>query len=146
MTWGGRARGWTTCRSSFVLHDRATVRDPWPAHDLVAALRVEVGRNPYDRALSDLIGLLSTRSEEFRAQWARHDVWFHRTGTKRLHHPLVGDLTLAYEVLELPADPGLLLAVSSADAGSASEGGLRELARWSSTRSRLSPAESVPQP
>ena len=107
------------------------------AHDLVAALRGEAGRNPYDRALSDLIGLLSTRSEEFRIQWARHDVWFHRSGTKRLRHPLVGDLALAFEVLELPADPGLSLAIYSAEPGSASEEALRELARWSSTRARL---------
>jgi PAS domain-containing protein len=68
--------------------------------DAVAALHGEVGRNPYDRALSDLIGLLSTLSEESRVEWARHDVRFHRSGTKRMHHPLVGDLTLAYERLE----------------------------------------------
>src|SRR4051795_1634092 len=67
------------------------------ARDVVAALRGEAGRNPYDRALSDLIGLLSTRSEAFRVAWARHDVRFHRSGTKRFRHPLVGDLTLAYE-------------------------------------------------
>ena len=66
-------------------------------------------RNPYDRALSDRVGLLSTRSEEFRVAWARHDVRFHRSGSKRMHHPLVGGLTLAHERLELPADPGLAL-------------------------------------
>jgi transcriptional regulator with XRE-family HTH domain len=65
------------------------------ARDIVATLRGTAGRNPYDRALSDLIGLLSTRSEEFRVRWASHDVRFHRSGTKRLQHPLVGDLTLA---------------------------------------------------
>ena len=107
------------------------------AHDMVAALRGEAGRNPYDRTLSDLVGLLSTRSEEFRIQWARHDVWFHRSGTKKLHHPLVGDLTLAYEVMELSADPGLTLAVYSTEPGSASEAALHELADWSSTRVRL---------
>lgn len=112
------------------------------AHDLVAALRGEAGRNPYDRALSDLIGLLSTRSEEFRVQWAHHDVWFHRSGTKRLHHPLVGDLTLAYEVVELPADPGLTLAIYSAEPGSPSEERLRELAGWSATRAKLAAAQA----
>ena len=60
-------------------------------------LHAEAGRNPYDRGLSDLIGELSTRSEEFRVRWARHDVRFHRSGTKRLRHPLVGELTLAFE-------------------------------------------------
>jgi hypothetical protein len=107
------------------------------AHDVVAALRGEAGRNPYDRPLSDLIGQLSTRSEEFRVLWGRHDVRFHRSGTKRFHHPLVGDLTLAYESLPLPADPGLTLVTYSAEPGSPSEAALAELARWSATRTRL---------
>jgi transcriptional regulator with XRE-family HTH domain len=107
------------------------------AHDIVATLRSEAGRNPYDRALTDLVGQLSTRSEEFRVRWASHDVRFHRTGVKRLHHPLVGDLTVAYESLELPADPGLTIVTHSAEPGSPSEQALRELAQWSSTRARL---------
>jgi len=108
--------------------------------DAVASLRGEAGRNPYDRALSDLVGLLSTRSEEFRVAWARHDVRFHRSGTKRMRHPLVGDVTLAYERLELPADQGLALVTYSAEPGSASEAALGELARWASTRDRLAVA------
>jgi transcriptional regulator with XRE-family HTH domain len=112
------------------------------AHDVVAALRGEAGRNPYDRGLSDLVGLLSTRSDEFRVRWASHDVRFHRSGTKRFHHPLVGDLTLAYESFGLPADPGLTLVTYSADPGSASETALRELGRWSATRERLSAVEA----
>ena len=112
------------------------------AHDVVAHLRGEAGRNPYDRPLSDLVGMLSTRSEEFRVQWARHDVRFHRSGTKRLRHPLVGELSLSYEALHLPADPGLVLITYSAEAGSPSEAGLRELARWASTRDRLATAEA----
>ena len=113
------------------------------AHDVVAQLRGEAGRNPYDRTLSDLIGLLSTRSEEFRVQWARHDVLVHRSGTKRLRHSLVGDLTLAYERLDLPADPGLVIVTYSAEPGSASEQALRELERWSVARARLSADRSV---
>jgi len=112
------------------------------AHDVVAALRGEAGRNPYDRPLSDLVGQLSTRSEEFRVLWASHDVRFHRSGTKRFHHPLVGDLTLAYESLELPADPGLALATYSAEPGSPSEEGLRQLARWTETRAKLTTMEA----
>jgi transcriptional regulator with XRE-family HTH domain len=108
------------------------------AHDVVAALRGEAGRNPYDRALSDLIGLLSTRSDEFRVRWASHDVRFHRSGTKRFHHPLVGDLTLAYESLELPADTGLTMVTYSAEPGSPSETALGELRKWSDTRTKLS--------
>jgi transcriptional regulator with XRE-family HTH domain len=111
------------------------------AHDIVAALRGEAGRSPYDLALSDLIGELSTRSEEFRQLWAGHDVRFHRSGTKVLHHPLVGDLALSYEVLELPADPGLELVTYSAEPGSQSERALGQLAGWSSRRETYAAAE-----
>jgi len=69
--------------------------------------------------------------------WASHDVRFHRSGTKRFHHPLVGDLTLSYEALELPADPGLTIVTYSAEPASPSEEVLRELERWSSTRAKL---------
>ena len=64
------------------------------------------GRNPYDKSLTELIGELSTRSDEFRVRWALHDVKNHRSGVKTLHHPLVGELELVFEALELPADPG----------------------------------------
>ena len=112
------------------------------AHDVVAALRGEAGRNPYDRTLSDLVGLLSTRSDEFRVRWASHDVRFHRSGTKRFNHPLVGELTLAYEALDLPADPGLTIVTYSAEPGSPSETALRELNRWSATRATLIAVEA----
>jgi transcriptional regulator with XRE-family HTH domain len=111
-------------------------------HDVVAALRSQVGHNPYDRELSDLVGLLSTRSEEFRVNWAGHDVRFHQSGVKRFHHPLVSDLTLSYERLELPADPGLGIVTYSPEAGSPSEAALQELARWAGTRARLAAVEA----
>jgi transcriptional regulator with XRE-family HTH domain len=120
---------------------RAFYRD-WQraASDTVAVLRAEAGRTPYDRSLSDLVGQLSTRSDEFRVRWAAHDVGFHRAATKEMHHPLVGDLTLAFEMLELPADPGLSVLTSSAEPGSPSEEAMRDLARWSETRTKLSAA------
>jgi transcriptional regulator with XRE-family HTH domain len=108
--------------------------------DTVAVLRAAAGRDPYDRSLSDLVGQLSTRSDEFRLRWAGHDVAFHRTATKQMHHPLVGDMTLAFEMLELPADPGLSVLIYSAEPGSPSEEALRELASWSETRTKLSAA------
>jgi transcriptional regulator with XRE-family HTH domain len=100
------------------------------AKDLVAHLRSEAGRNPYDRELSDLVGELSTRSDIFRTQSAAHNVRFHQTGVKRLHHPVVGELELTYEVMELSADAGLTIAVYSAEPGSRSEEGLNLLASW----------------
>jgi transcriptional regulator with XRE-family HTH domain len=103
------------------------------ANDLVAILRGEAGRSPYDKGLSDLIGELSTRSETFRTRWAAHDVRLHRSGTKRLHHPVVGDIVLAYESMDLPADPGLTLQAYSAEPGSPSADALGLLASWAAT-------------
>jgi transcriptional regulator with XRE-family HTH domain len=103
------------------------------ADDVVATLHGTAGRNPYDKRLQDLVGELSTRSEEFRRRWAAHDVRFHRTGLKQLHHPVVGDLDLTYEALELPADPGLLMFVYGAEPGTPSSDGLRMLASLQAT-------------
>jgi len=101
------------------------------ASELVAHLRSEAGRNPYDRQLSDLIGELSTRSHEFRVRWAAHNVRFHRSGSKRIHHPMVGALDLAYEAMDLAADDGLSIASFTAEPGSASQQALDLLASWS---------------
>lgn len=103
-------------------------------HDAVAILRAEAGKNPYDTALTALVGELSTRSEDFRRLWASHDVRLHRTGTKVFHHPVVGLLELDYEALVLPADSGLQLDVYTAVPGSPSDDGLRLLASWAATR------------
>jgi transcriptional regulator with XRE-family HTH domain len=103
------------------------------AAELVAAMRGEAGRNPYDKRLSDLVGELSTRSDEFRTMWGAHDVRYHRSGIKRITHPVVGDLELVFEALDLPADPGLLLATYTAEPGTPSEEKLRLLASWAST-------------
>ncbi len=103
------------------------------ANDIVAALRSEAGRDPYDRDLSDLVGALSTQSEEFRTRWAAHNVRFHNTGVKRIHHPIVGELTLTYETMQLTADAGLTLAAYTAEPGSKSEQALNLLASWTAT-------------
>jgi transcriptional regulator with XRE-family HTH domain len=105
------------------------------ANDAVAILRAEAGRDPYDKRLSDLIGELSTRSDEFRVRWAAHNVKFHRTGEKTLRHPVVGELTLDYEALDLPGDNGQRLLVYSAEPGSRSQEALRLLESWTSTNS-----------
>ena len=106
------------------------------ANDTVAALRSTAGRDPYDKALSDLVGELSTRSEIFRTRWAAHNVRFHRTGVKQFHHPVVGDLTLSFESLELAADTGLTISAYSAEPGSPSEDALNLLASWAATIDR----------
>ncbi|HEX6714512.1 MAG TPA: helix-turn-helix transcriptional regulator [Thermoleophilaceae bacterium] len=103
------------------------------ASDLVATLRSQAGSNPYDRELQDLIGELSTRSDEFRVRWAAHNVRFHRTGRKRLHHPIVGGLELSYETLTIDADDGLRMALYTAEPDSASQHALDLLASWTAT-------------
>ncbi|MEU8975840.1 helix-turn-helix transcriptional regulator [Streptomyces monashensis] len=99
----------------------------------VAILRAEAGRDPHDKDLHDLVGELSTRSEEFRTRWGAHDVRRHGTGTKRFHHPAVGEVTLAFEGLEMAAEPGLTLTIYTAEPGSPSEERLRLLASWAAT-------------
>jgi transcriptional regulator with XRE-family HTH domain len=98
--------------------------------DAVAFLRAEAGRDPFDKDLQDLIGELSTRSEAFRQRWAAHDVRYHRAGTKRLHHPLVGALELDFEAFELPGDEGQRLNIYTAAPGSPSAEALDMLASW----------------
>jgi transcriptional regulator with XRE-family HTH domain len=105
------------------------------ANDAVGILRAEAGRDPYDKRLSDLIGELSTRSDDFRVRWAAHPVKLHRTGVKRFHHPIVGELTLDFEMLDLAGDPGQRMLVYSAEPGSPSRERLDLLASWATTPS-----------
>ncbi|GFJ95495.1 helix-turn-helix transcriptional regulator [Phytohabitans rumicis] len=106
------------------------------ADDTVEMLRAQAGRDPYDRALTDLIGELSTRSEEFRTRWAAHDVRLHRTGIKHFRHPVIGELHLTFEVMDLATDEGLSLVAYGTEPGTASEDGLRLLASWSATQAQ----------
>jgi transcriptional regulator with XRE-family HTH domain len=103
------------------------------ANTTVALLRTEAGRDPYNRKLTELVGELSTRSEEFRTRWAAHDVRLHHTGVKHFMHPEVGALELRFEAMPLPADPGLTLTVYTADPGTPTHDALRLLASWAAT-------------
>ena len=103
------------------------------AKDCVAILRAEAGRNPHDRDLTDLVGELVTRSEEFRVLWAAHNVHVLTEGVKHLNHPVVGQLELSFNQLELSADPGLTVVVSTAEPGSRSADALALLASWAAT-------------
>ncbi|GAA1853765.1 helix-turn-helix domain-containing protein [Microlunatus capsulatus] len=118
----------------------------WPgnARQIVALLRAVAGRAPHDRVLSDLVGELATRSEAFRTLWASHDVRVHRTGTKQVHHPVVGDLDLTFEALDLTSEPGLQLLAFTAAPGSASRDGLQLLATWAATARLESEGAAVP--
>lgn len=112
------------------------------ANDVVAILHSEAGRNPYDRDLTELIGELSTRSETFRSLWATHNVRYHDTGTKHFQHPVVGELTLTYEVMELRADADLTMFVYSAEPDTPHQEALSFLASWATSRAE-EPAPSA---
>jgi len=112
------------------------------ATETVAILRSAAGRDPHNRDLSDLVWELATQSEAFRTRWASHNVRFHNTGVKEFHHPVVGELTLSFNRLDLAADPGLTLFTYTAEPGSRSEEALGLLGSWAAT---LDPAELVPE-
>lgn len=103
------------------------------ARDNVSVLRLDAGRHPDDPLLLELVGELSVKSPEFRRWWADHNVRERTHGTKRFHHPVVGDLTVQYECLSLSGDPDQTLCVYTAEAGSPSETALRLLANWTGT-------------
>lgn len=110
-------------------------RDFYPDWDLfadmcVAMMRAEAGRDPHNRAMQDLVGELSTQSETFRRLWGAHNVRTHGAGTKRFHHPVVGELTLAFEEFAVTAEPGHVLLLYTAEPGSPSAERLRLLASW----------------
>ncbi len=109
----------------------------------VAIMRTEAGRDPHDRDLQDLVGELSTCSDEFRERWAKHNVRLHAAGTKTFGHPVVGNLELTYEALDLNADSGLNLTIYTAAAGSPSEVGLRLLSSWAATQEAATVHTSV---
>jgi transcriptional regulator with XRE-family HTH domain len=121
----------------FVFLDEAarTLYADWEqvAGQCVAALRLYAGRHPDDPQLTELIGELSVRSDTFRRMWADHDVRAHTTGTKRLHHPLVGDLTLDYVVLAVEDDPEQTLVIYTPEPASPSADALDILASWTTT-------------
>jgi hypothetical protein len=99
------------------------------ADDFAAALRSESGRNPRDRYLNSLIGDLAAGSTEFSTRWARHNVRFHRTARKTLRNPLVGEIELTGDALELPGE-GLTLIAYTAEPGSHAQEQLNFLASW----------------
>ncbi|WP_375385982.1 hypothetical protein [uncultured Microbacterium sp.] len=119
--------------SSTLARRPSTANGKRKPRQIVAILRAEAGRSPYDRQLSDLVGELSTRSDLFRKLWGAHDVREHRTGLKTVHHPVVGDLDLTFQAMDLASDRGLQMLVFSAAPGSATDERLQLLANLTET-------------
>lgn len=96
------------------------------ADEQVARLRAAEPRWGAEPAFVALRDVLLT-VDEFAPRWSAHPVAEKRRGTKRLEHPDVGVLDLAFEVLLLPDDDQQLVTWRAADA--ASEGRLASLVR-----------------
>ena len=116
-------------RFTFLDHRSRSLHTEWEAAAgvVVSILRTETGRDPQDEKLQGLVDELRTRSDDFQRLWTAHNVRHHGTGHKRFHHPVVGELTVAYEGLEMISEPGLTLTVYTAEPGSPSEESLRLL-------------------
>lgn len=112
--------------------------------DAAAKLRMEAGRNPHDEELITLVGELSTCSPVFRQRWASQDVRLRRSGHKRLHHPIVGQLDLDVESFELASEPGLHLNVYTAAAGTPAADNVALLASWAASQETLATELDVP--
>lgn len=125
----------TEARQFFVDYDKV-------ASDAAAMLRLEAGRSPHDKALIELVGELSTQSELFRQRWASQDVQYHRSGRKRLRHPVVGELDLDFLALELPSEPGLRLNIYTAAEATPTADALKMLASWAASQDKV-PVETT---
>ncbi|MEU6378381.1 helix-turn-helix transcriptional regulator [Streptomyces sp. NPDC046909] len=115
------------------------------ATDIVSFLRMDAGCHPDDPRLSALVGELSVKSEEFRRLWATHDVKEKGYGVKRLHHPLVGELSLHFESFRLPDDSEQTLITYHAEPDSPSAEALRLLASWGTDATRAGKGSAAPQ-
>ena len=109
----------------------------------VAILRAAAGRTPHDRQLSNLVGQLATRSDTFRTLWASQVVREHRTGEKKIHHPIVGDLDLNFEGMEPATGKGLLLTAYTAKPGTPSHDSLQLLATWAATNDQAANVQTA---
>jgi hypothetical protein len=103
------------------------------AADAAAILRMQAGTSPNDRALHELLGELTVRSDDFRRMWTDHHVYECTFGSKRLMHPLVGRIDIDYEAMDVPGDPDQKLFVYNAEPGSSSSQALALLASWDLT-------------
>ncbi|MFI2231095.1 helix-turn-helix transcriptional regulator [Nocardia testacea] len=125
-------------------------RDVYPewdsiAADTVASLRATAGTDLDDPQLTELVGELSLKSEDFRQLWARHDVRTKTAGTKRFHHEMVGELTLSYESFTVNGVPGQTLIVYHAEPGSASERALSLLGSLTAAESAGAGPHPLPE-
>lgn len=96
---------------------------------VVGNLRVSVGHHPDDPLLSALVGELCVHSPEFAGMWADHRVVVCDAVAYRMHHPLVGALTVTQQTMSSPRSRGPHVVIATTEAGSASHTAMTLLAR-----------------
>jgi transcriptional regulator with XRE-family HTH domain len=136
-------RGENLARAMFLEPYLRRIYADWPkmAAETVASLRATAGTDLDDPRLTELVGELSLKSEDFRRLWARHDVRAKTTGSKSFRHPSVGDLTLQYETFTVNGAAGQTLIVYHAEPGSPSA---QALALLGSMTAEALPVSSLP--
>ncbi|MEU9455905.1 helix-turn-helix transcriptional regulator [Streptomyces sp. NPDC048277] len=107
------------------------------AESTVATLRRMAGIDPEDPRLSEVVGELSVKSEDFRVLWARHDVRGKTREAKLFHHAQVGDLELHYESFTVNSAPTQQLVVYQAEPGTSSADALTLLGSLSAAPTRV---------
>ncbi|MBK1787166.1 helix-turn-helix transcriptional regulator [Prauserella cavernicola] len=101
------------------------VRELYPdwqgeARTYIAYLRFVSGKYPDDARLAELVGELSMKDADFAAMWASGRVGECTSGTKRLRHPLVGELSVDFQLwLQADSPDHRLEVYTPADAPSA---------------------------
>lgn len=130
------APGVNQVRMVFLDPEARNIFPDWPkiAAETVAGLRVSAGTDLDDPRLTELVGELSLKSEDFRRLWAEHEVRAKTAGQKRFTHPLVGELALSYETFTVNGAPGQTLVIYHAEPGSDAEQSLVLLAGLSVDR------------
>ena len=133
-------------RYTFLYEDSHSFYPNWEqaADTCVAILRTEAGRDPHDNLLHDLVGELSTRSQEFRQRWSSHNVRLHGAGTKQFHHQVVGNLEVAYESVDMISEPGLTLTLYAAEPASPTAHALDLLASWTASQNTDAAHPTIP--
>jgi hypothetical protein len=70
-------------------------------------------------------------------------VRYHRSGRKRLRHPVVGQLDLDFEALELPSEPGLHLNIYTAASDTPTSDALKLLASWAASQEQMATEQAA---
>jgi transcriptional regulator with XRE-family HTH domain len=125
-------------RYLFTVDAARDLYDDWAAtaRKVVAELRLYAGTHPHDPKLAELVGDLAVRDPDFRQWWAEHDVYLRDHGSKRYHHPVVGDLELGYEALTPIGEPDLVFGTHTVEPHSPSAEALTLLSSWSACPAR----------